>query len=145
VQLPMLLGHCTALVLCRQLADRTELCYRDIAQHWYCADSLQTEQSCATGILHSIGTVQTACRLNRAVLQGHCTALLLCRQLADRTELCYRDIAQHWYCADSLQTEKSCATGTLHSIGTVQTACRLNRAVLQGHCTALVLCRQLAD
>jgi len=65
----------------------------------------------AIGTLHSIGTVQTACRLKRAVLQGHCTALVLCRQLADRTELCYRDIAQHWYCADSLQTEQSCATG----------------------------------
>jgi len=143
--LMVLLGYCTAMLLCRQPADWTELCYWDIAQQCYCADSLQTEQSCATGILHSIGTVQTASRLNRAVLQGYCTVLVLCRQLADWTELCCRDIAQHWYCPDSLQTEQSCAAGILHSIGTVQTACRLNRAMLQGYCTAMLLCRQPAD
>ena len=108
--------YCTAFVLCRQPADWTELCYRYIAQHYYCAYRLQTEKSCATGILHSIRTVQTACRLNRAVLQGYCTAFVLCRQSADWTELCYRYIAQHYYCAYRLQTEQSCATGTLHSI-----------------------------
>ena len=76
----------------------------------------------ATGILHSNVTVQTACRLHRAVPQGYCTVLVLCRQ-----------------------TAQSCATGTLHSIGAVQTACRLHRAVLQGYCTVLVLGRQPAD
>ena len=41
--------------------------------------------------------MQTACRLNRAMLQGYYTALVLCRQPADWTELWYRDIAQHYY------------------------------------------------
>jgi hypothetical protein len=99
----------------------------------------------ATGILHSIGTVQTACRLKRAVLQGYSTVLVLCRQAADWMELCYWDISQHWYCADSLQTEQICATWILHSTSTVQTACRLNGSALQGYCTALVLCRQPVD
>jgi ribosomal protein S14 len=138
-------GYYTALVLCRQPADWKELSYRDIAQHCYCADSLQTERSWATGILHSTSTVQTTWILNGAVLQGYYTSLVLCRQPADWKELSYRDIAQHCYCADSLQAERSCATGTFHSIGTVQTACRLNGAGLQGYYTSLVLCRQPAD
>ena len=60
-----------------------------------------------TGILHSKGTVQTACRLNRADATGILRSNVLCRQPADGTELMLLGYCAAMYCADSVQTEQS--------------------------------------